>query len=193
MPYLIGRDESREKTFAHPPSHIAEIGVEPGMIVADFGSGSGAHVFAFAEAVTKEGRVYAIDVQRDLLTRIKNEAKRRDARHIDALWSDLELPGGSKLADGHVDIVFISNLFFQLNAKHVAFAEARRIVKPSGLFVIIERNGAPGLHLNNLLSKNEVFSLARRADFEPIREFDAGSHHFGIVFRPVAISLSHNV
>lgn len=189
MPYLIDRDESREASFAHPPSHIREIGVEPGMTVADFGSGSGAHAFAFAEATGKDGRVYAIDVQRDLLARIKNEAVRRALHHIDVLWGDLELPGGSKIADGIVDVVLISNTLFQLIDKHIALDEARRILKPAGLFAIIERNGTTGLHPGTILPKEDALALARRADFEPIREFIAGHAHYGILFRPVAITL----
>jgi len=176
--------------FAHPPSHVSEIGVDPGMIVADFGAGSGAHVFPLAQATTSKGRVYAIDVQRDLLARIKNEAKRRDLHHVDVLWGDLEESHGSKIADAHVDVVLISNMLFQLKDKITALREARRIVKPSGAIALIERNDTPGLHRGNLLSKEDMLVLARRADFEPLREFPAGTHHYGIIFRPVAFTLS---
>lgn len=189
VPYIIDCNESREASFARPPLHIREIGVSPGMTVADFGSGSGAHAFALAEATGKDGRVYAIDVQRDLLARIKNEATRRALHHIDVLWGDLEKPLGSKIADGIVDVVLISNMLFQLIDKHVALDEARRILKPAGIFAIIERNGATGLHPGTILPKKDALALARRADFEPIREFTAGTHHYGILFRPVAITL----
>lgn len=174
--------------FAHPPSHIIEIGVQPGMIVVDFGSGSGAHAFPMAEATGAKGRVYAIDVQRDLLVRIKNEAKRRDLHHIEVLWGDLETHGGSKIADGVADVVLASNVLFQVGDKHMPLREARRIIKPTGRFAIIERSGAPGLHRENILSKDEALALARRADFEPVSEFDTGSHHYGILFRPVALT-----
>ncbi len=174
--------------FAHPPSHIIEIGIRPGMIVADFGSGSGAHAFPMAEATGDRGRVYAIDIQRDLLTRIKNEAKRRDLHHIEVLWGDLETHGGSKIADNIADVVLASNILFQVRDKHMPLREARRIVKPTGLFAIIERSGVPGLHRENIIPKDEALMLARRADFEPVREFDTGSHHYGILFRPVAVT-----
>ncbi|MBI2030405.1 methyltransferase domain-containing protein [Candidatus Kaiserbacteria bacterium] len=174
--------------FAHPPSHIIEIGVQPGMIVVDFGSGSGAHAFPMAEATGAEGRVYAIDVQRDLLARIKNEAKRRDLHHIEVLWGDLETHGGSKIADSIADVVLASNVLFQVGDKHTPLREARRIIKPTGRFAIIERSGVPGLHRENILSKDEALMLARRADFEPVREFHTGSHHYGILFRPVSLT-----
>ncbi len=66
--------------FAHPRRNIAALGVEPGMAVADFGSGSGIYVLHIAEALQNAGHVYAIDIQRDLLKRLKNEAHRRQSR-----------------------------------------------------------------------------------------------------------------
>lgn len=161
------------------------------MIVADFGAGSGAHVFPLAEAVGESGRVYAIDVQRDLLVRIKNEANRRKHHHVDVLWGDLENLGGSKIADNVVDIVFLSNVLFQLKDKHTSLMEARRVLKPSGMFAIIERDSSVrGLHRAHSIPRDDVFAFARMADFEPVREFPAGTHHYGIIFRPVARTLS---
>ena len=209
MPYVIDDQESLEAglpagrpadAFAHPPSHVAAIGVEPGMIVADFGAGGGAHVFPLAEAVGAMGRVYAIDVQRDLLTRIKNEANRRKHHHVDVLWGDLETPQGSKLADDAADMVLISNLLFQLEDKRAALLEARRILKQSGKLAIIDW-GTPssrlsdesnvlragispaGPHRHYTVSQDEVLHLALRSGFEPIGEFDAGTHHYGVLFR----------
>ncbi|MBM3261235.1 methyltransferase domain-containing protein [Candidatus Kaiserbacteria bacterium] len=178
--------DNHTSTFAHPPSHIAEMNVAPGMVVVDFGAGSGAHVFPLAEAIGRDGHVYAVDIQRDLLTRIKNEARRRDLHHVDVLWGDIEVPGGSKIADTIADIVLLSNVLFQLSDKHAALSEARRILKPTGLFAIIERNGAPGiLHRESAIQKEDVLARALKAKFEPVREFYAGSHHYGILFRPI--------
>src|SRR3990167_4777968 len=96
--------------FAHPRRNVAALGVEPGMNVADFGSGSGVYVLHIAEALENSGRVYAIDVQRDLLQRVKNEAHRRGFKNVDVIWTDLEHAGSSKLADRTLDLVLISNL-----------------------------------------------------------------------------------
>ena len=85
--------------FAHPKRNVGALGVEPGMQVADFGSGSGIYILHIAEALENTGRVYAIDVQRDLLRRVKNEANRRGFKNVDIIWTDLEHPGSSKLAD----------------------------------------------------------------------------------------------
>lgn len=201
MPYLTDRDASTDAIgFAHPPSYIDAMGIKPGMIVADFGAGSGHHVFPLADAVGAHGRVYAIDVQRDLLRRIKNEATRRKHHHVDVLWGDVESPGGSKLPESLVDIVIMSNILFQLIDKYAALNEAGRILKPRGRLVIIDWQGVSsdddderavfsrsiGPHRRDVVSREEAIEFARTAGYEPVREFDAGSHHYGILLRRTA-------
>jgi ubiquinone/menaquinone biosynthesis C-methylase UbiE len=179
------------------------MGIKPGMIVADFGSGSGHYIFPLAEAVGKTGRVYAIDVQRDLLRRIKNEARRRTYHHVDVLWGDVESPGGSKLADEFADIVLMSNILFQLEDKYAALNEAGRILKPHGKLVIIDwHGGAPdqdsdeermiftpsiGPHRRDIVSRAEALEFARSTGYEPVRDLDVGSYHYGILFRKKVI------
>ena len=41
--------------FAHPRRNVGALGVEPGMSVADFGSGSGIYVLHMAEALANAG------------------------------------------------------------------------------------------------------------------------------------------
>src|SRR3989344_5280139 len=91
--------------FAHPRRNIAALGIQSSMRVADFGAGGGAYTLAIAERLEGSGRVYAIDVQRDLLRRIANEAARRGYANVEGIWADLEVPRASKLADASIDLV----------------------------------------------------------------------------------------
>ncbi len=174
--------------FAHPRRNVGALGVEPGMSVADFGSGSGIYVLHIAEALEHSGRVYAIDVQQDLLKRIKNEAQRRGFKHVDVIWTDLERASASKLAKQSLDLVLISNLLFQLENKVAVLAEAWRILKPKGRLAIIdwsESFGGLGPQKADVVSKEKALTLARENGFELQREFSAGAHHYGLIFRLV--------
>jgi ubiquinone/menaquinone biosynthesis C-methylase UbiE len=174
--------------FAHPPRNVAALGIEPGMRIADFGAGSGAYVLAMAERLTNSGTVYAIDVQRDLLRRIKNDAHRAGYKNIEIIWSDLEVPNGSRIADKHLDLVLISNLLFQVDAKDVLIAEARRILKPDGRLAIVDWSDSykgMGPHKKDVVKKEDARGLATEGGFELLREFEAGAHHYGLVFRPI--------
>jgi ubiquinone/menaquinone biosynthesis C-methylase UbiE len=171
--------------FAHPPRNVAAFGISPGMSVADFGSGSGAYVLLLAEALAGSGHVYAVDIQKDLLRRTYNEAKRRGFHDVKVLWGDLERPGGSKIADNVLDLVLISNLLFQVEDKAMLVAEAHRVLKHGGRLVIIdwaESFGGMGPQKADVVTKGAATALAMDSGFVFDKEFAAGAHHYGLIF-----------
>jgi len=172
--------------FAHPARNVVGIGITPGMKVADFGSGSGAYVLAIAKTLCNSGHVYAIDVQRDLLQRIKNESHKHGFKNVEVLWGDLERPGGSKIADGALDVVLISNLLFQVTEKNAVLEEALRTLKAQGRLVIIDWVDSfrgTGPQPEDVVKKETAVSLAVKTGFKLEKEFPAGAHHYGLIFR----------
>lgn len=182
----------RAATFAHPRRNVAALGVEPGMKIADFGSGSGAYTLTFAECLGGSGRIYAIDVQRDLLRRTVNEAARRGYKNVEVIWADLEMPRASKLAENSIDLVLISNLLFQVPDKVRVLEEARRIVKGTGHVAIIDwidSFGGMGPTREDVIKKETALEFADRARLSLVREFSAGTHHYGLLLKPVALKI----
>jgi ubiquinone/menaquinone biosynthesis C-methylase UbiE len=156
------------------------------MKVADFGAGSGAYALAIAAHLENSGTVYAIDIQKDLLRRIHNEARARGLTNVEILGGDLEAPHGAKLADVSVDLVLISNLLFQADDANALIAEAKRVVKDGGRVAIIdwsESFGGMGPRREDVVTKDAALALAREAGLSFQKEFAAGAHHYGLVFR----------
>jgi ubiquinone/menaquinone biosynthesis C-methylase UbiE len=156
------------------------------MKVADFGAGSGAYVHAIADELAGSGTVYAIDVQKDLLRRIKNDALKRGSHNVEVVWADIEKPGASKIKEHALDLVLISNLLFQIQNHKIPFIEAHRILKKGGRLALIDWSdsyGGIGPIKSHVVSKHEALSLAKHAGFELAREFSAGAHHYGLIFR----------
>lgn len=175
--------------FAHPRRNVAALQVEPGMSVADFGSGSGIYVLHIAEALEHSGHVYAIDVQRDLLRRVHSEAHRRGFKNVEVIWTDLEHPLASKLADHTLDLVLVSNLLFQVENKVAVLTEARRILRPHGRLALIdwsESFSGMGPQKADVVSREKALALAEECGFELHKEFSAGAHHYGLIFRPAS-------
>ena len=171
--------------FVHPERSVVAFGIEHGMRVADFGSGSGAYVLAIAQHLSHSGHVVAVDIQRDLLQRTKNEAARHGYKNVDIVWGDLEVPGSSKIADTNFDRVLISNLLFQVEEKSRVLEEARRVLKKNGRLIIMdwtESFGGMGPHKRSVLVKSAARELAEKAGFVFEREFSPGAHHYGLIF-----------
>jgi len=156
--------------------------------VVDFGAGSGAYVFAIAKRLENTGHVYAVDIQQDLLRRIKNDAHRAGFRNVEIVWGDLEHPGGSKIADRHADLVLISNLLFQVEDKRAVLEEARRILKLTGRLAVIDWSdsfGGIGPRKRDVVKKEQAVELCEASGFEVVQEFSAGAHHYGLIARPI--------
>lgn len=174
------------KDFVDPVDVVAHLAPRQGDRVVDFGSGSGAYVYAAARAVGEEGRVYAVDVQKDLLVRIINEARRQGLENVDMLWTDLEIPGGTKFADNTIDLVLISNVLFQIPEKTLVLREAARIVKDTGRVALIdwtESFGGMGPHPDDVITQDMARVLIESSGLVCVQSFAPGSHHWGFVCR----------
>ncbi|MDO8590723.1 MAG: methyltransferase domain-containing protein, partial [bacterium] len=152
----------------------------------DLGSGAGFYTIAAARAVGNSGRVYAIDILKDMLQKIKNEAQRSGIHNIEALWGNVEKLGGTRLADASVDSVLVCNTLFQLEDKNDFPLEVKRILKPKGKVLVVdwkESYGNMGPHRDHVVTTDAARSLFEKVGFTFEREISAGAHHYGIIFR----------
>ena len=172
--------------FSDPKHNIEQLGLSDGNVVADLGAGSGFYTIEAAKAVAPRGRVYAIDVQKDLLERLKKEAERIHVRNIEVLAGDLEKLGGSKLRESSCDVAIASNVLFMLDDKKSFLLEAKRILKLNGRLLVIDWSASfnqMGPHPDHVVYKDEALKMAKSVGFEFDREISAGAHHYGIIMR----------
>jgi len=172
--------------FSDPRKNVGELGLREGDSVADFGAGSGHYTAALSKVVGESGHVYAIDIQKDLLRRIKNLSTGEHAENIEVIWGDLEEAGGSKLSEESVDAVVISNVLFQVEHRRAVVDEAGRILKSGGAVLLVDWTdsfGGLGPRANDVVKKESARALFEEAGFSLGKELaDAGEHHYGFVF-----------
>ncbi|HET8580852.1 MAG TPA: methyltransferase domain-containing protein [Candidatus Paceibacterota bacterium] len=170
--------------FLDPREALRAIGIRAGSRVADIGAGTGAWALPLAKLVGEEGRVYCVDIQRDLIGTLANEARRRGLDTVEVIWGDADTPGGTKLSDRSVDLVIFANILFQLEAKGIALSEAQRILAPEGRLAIIEWEdsfGGVGPHKDDVVTRARAKELVADAGFAIDKEFSPGAHHYGLV------------
>ncbi len=170
------------------PIHIVRMfDLKNGDYVADFGSGNGYFIIPLARSVIPDGKIFAIDIQRQMLDVTRTKSKLENLHDIEYIWSDLETPNGSKLKDNFVNLVLITGLLHQSEQKEAIIKEAYRILTPGGRMALIEWSAEmDGMNLgpaNDMrIGKEVAISLCINQSFSVQKEFDAGSHHYGIVF-----------
>lgn len=171
--------------FSDPKKNIESLHIEPGMKVADLGSGAGFYTLAASEKVEDEGMVFAIEVQKELVTKLQNEANKDGRNNVKAIWADFETAGGSTLTDNLVDRVLLTNTLFQADDKYGALQEAYRILKPRGKLLLVDwtdSHGGLGPHPNEVLTEEQARQLAEDVGFILEEDIDAGDHHYGMIF-----------
>ncbi len=174
--------------FSDPEKNIEQFDLQSGAKVADLGAGAGFYSFAAARAVGGTGRVYAIEVQKELLERIRSEAVRRGLGNIEAVWGNIEELEGTKLKDDSVDAVIVANVLFQIEKKKDFADEIRRILKPRGKILLVDWQdsyGGIGPDSGSVVDRAVAKNIFEGSGFSLEREIRAGSHHWGLVMRKI--------
>lgn len=172
--------------FSDPENNIQQFGLTPGMQAADFGSGSGFYTFAIARAIAPNGKVFAVDIQKDLLQKLKNGAKQNQLSNVDIIWGDLEHLGGTKLRENSLDAITACNLFFQIQNKDSLCLEIKRVLRPNGRVLVVDWDGSfkgIGPIESDVISKIKMTALFLDHGFVLDREIAAGAEHYGLIFR----------
>ncbi|HMP67546.1 MAG TPA: class I SAM-dependent methyltransferase [Candidatus Paceibacterota bacterium] len=173
--------------FSDPNKNIEQFHIDPGMSVADLGCGTGFYSFALSEAIGPSGTVYAVDVQKTLLDKLKLESENRGIKNIKFIWGDLDEVGGTKLRDHSVDRVVVANVMFQLEKIESFMIEVHRIInKKSGKLLLVEWSdsfGGLGPKPENIIKSDVARTMFEDGGFVFDRNIEAGDHHYGMIFK----------
>lgn len=172
-------------TFSDPHDNVLQLGLREGMKVVDLGSGVGHHAIAAAHIVGDTGRVYAVDVQEEVLIHLADTAKKRGLKNMHTVWGNIEKLGGTKLKDHSVDAVMLANTLFQLEDKTRAVEEIKRILVSGGRLLVIDwagSYGGIGPAEQHVVSEHMAEEFFITAGFHKLKDFRSGQHHYSIVF-----------
>jgi len=159
-----------------------------GDVVADFGAGSGYFLATLVNQVGEDGRVLVCEIQKNLVEKLGSLARTSGYGNVDALWCDLEKPGGIPLQDHVLDGGILVNTIFQFEDKSGALTEVRRVLRSGSLLHVIDwTESFAGLGPTDamVVTKNSAIDLAESHGFVLEREYPAGDHHYGLAFRTV--------
>lgn len=119
---------------------IKIIGVRPGMVIADIGSGSGVFTRPFAKAVGANGKAIAVDIDPALLSYVSESAGKAGIKNIQ---THLAVPDDAKLTAASVDVAFFHDVLHHIENRDAYMKNLAKYIKPGGRIVIIE-NAAHG-------------------------------------------------
>jgi len=167
--------------FLNPNEILKQLDLREDMFAADFGCGSGGWVIPLAKALNK-GKVYAIDIQEEVLSALKGKAEAGKLFNIEILRKNLEQ--GSGIKENSVDLVLITNLLFQAIQKKAILQDAKNILKSGGKLLVIDWLSDAKLGpKEERVSSQDAKEMAKDVGLIFEKEFEASDFHWGLIFK----------
>ena len=139
-PAFIGRllDSGYRRRIQPPAKLIKRSGIKKGMQVVDLGCGSGAFTPFIARTVGEKGKVYALDIQADMLKQLERKLSKpenRDIKNIKLIEGNAyKLP----FEDGSIDLVNVVTVLQEIPDRNRALQEVNRVLKSGGILAVTE-------------------------------------------------------
>jgi ubiquinone/menaquinone biosynthesis C-methylase UbiE len=114
---------------------LAALMLKPGTVVADIGAGTGYLSRRMAPLVMPGGKVWAVDVQPEMINLLQAGVKRSGLTQIEAKLSavdDVKLPASS------VDLAIMVDVYHELAYPYEVMASLLKALKPGGRLVFVE-------------------------------------------------------
>ena len=109
--------------------------IKPGMAVADVGAGSGVISILMARDVGKDGKVLAIDIQKEMLELLHDKLERIGVKNIELVLGTEKSP---KLEPNSVDLALMVDVYHEFKFPFEMMEELSKAMKPGGRIAFVE-------------------------------------------------------
>jgi arsenite methyltransferase len=155
-----------------PDLILDHLQLKKGNLVADIGSGGGYFSLRFAEAVGKEGVIFAVDTNSGFLEFIKEKAKEKG---LDNVKTVLTFEDDSSLPE-NVDLIFMRNVCHHIPNRTVYFRRLKKLLREGGRVAILEYRKAKRFTFHGLFGhyvpKEKIIKEMTQAGFQLEKDLD---------------------
>lgn len=179
-------DDPARRSYMSPDEAATALGLSPGMRVADVGAGTGYFSIPFARRAGPAGRIFAVDLQREMLQLLRGKleilAERDGIELVEGTASDTHLPSAS------CDLAFLANIWHELDDRESVLGEAARILRAGGRIAILDWrpdvSNPPGPPAGHRVGPADVVSVLTRCQWTVDASTPFGSYSYLVIARP---------
>lgn len=132
IPWLERPEREDEE---NPTKCIASLELKPGDVVADLGAGSGYYTFRMAKIVGEKGRVYAVEIQDEMIAELRKRIEKQKVANVEVVKST---ESDTKLPESSVDLLIMVDVYHELAFPYEVMTSVRKALKPGGRVVLVE-------------------------------------------------------
>jgi ubiquinone/menaquinone biosynthesis C-methylase UbiE len=168
-------------SWQKPDEVIARLELREGAHVADLGAGGGYFTFRLARAVGASGRVYAVDVDDDMIGYLTERAAEEGAGNVEVVRGEYADP---LLPDGRIDLLFTSNTYHHIVDRTAYFSRVKADLTPTGRVAILELNdhGWFPRWFGHMTPKQTIEDEMTAAGYRLVGDFDLVERQHFLVF-----------
>ncbi|MEM8865809.1 MAG: class I SAM-dependent methyltransferase [Planctomycetota bacterium] len=131
-PWLVRDARVREE---EPAKLMASLDVRPGQVVCDLGCGNGFYALRLAERVGPDGKVYAVDIQPEMLDLLRLRAEARSLANVTPVRGMVTDP---KLPTDKLDLILLVDAYHEFSHPVQMLAAMRAALSPAGRVALVE-------------------------------------------------------
>lgn len=183
-PQDLGLLEPPDREAWQKPDQVMDaLRIAEGTTVADLGAGGGWFTMRLARRVGRNGRVYAVDVQRLMIEAIERRVEREGLSNVTAVqgeYDDPRLP-----ADARTEAVLIVDAFHEMEDPVLLLKNVARTLQPHGRIGIIdyrEGDGGPGPDAAERVPPGVVISQAAAAGLRLVEQHKFLPYQYFLIF-----------
>jgi predicted methyltransferase len=176
-------DDPARAAWQKPAEVVAALGLEPGMVVADVGAGTGYFMRLLATAVGPRGTVFAAEVEPALVVHLRDRAQREGTTNVVPVLIPQDRPG---LPPGLLDLVLLVDTYHHIDHRLIWLERLHDVLRPGGRVAIVdwEKRPAPvGPDLEHKLAREDVVDEMAASGFTLIAAPDLLPYQYLLIFR----------
>lgn len=127
-------NESRD-AWQMPAEVVEALGIHPGSVVADIGTGSGYFVPYLSEAAGPAGKLYAVDIQQEMLALVERKVGELGLSNVTTVLSQ---ENDTRLEPHSVDLTLLVDVYHELRSPKALMSNIRNGLTPDGRLAIID-------------------------------------------------------
>ena len=172
-PEDLGQLEGPDRDAWQRPDQVMDaLQIGEGSVVADLGAGGGWFTVRLARRVGPNGRVYAEDIQPEMIGAIQRRVQREGLRNVTTVMGTAVDP---RIPEGAVDAVLIVDAYHEMEQPVLLLRNLARTLKRNGVVGIInfkKDGGGPGPAIDERVEPAKVIADAKAAGLELKRRDD---------------------
>ena len=181
--YMKFLEDPQRDAYQKPHEVIMALNLKPGEMIADIGAGSGYFTFRLARHVGEAGRVFAVDINPDMIIHITRLIRDSSTRNVITI---LAPPDDPLMIDGSIDRFFICDTWHHVEKQEQYLALMKKALKPGGQVVMIDfqkRELPVGPPLDMKIAREDLIRQMEKAGFALAQEHSFLPYQYFLVFK----------